>query len=163
MNKLILCLVALGSLSLKAEVMDTCYSQCLGVSTYSNELRFLGHINSLGNGRLNSWRQLNQKCTMKAKRLGLDPILAEGTFVYEADHSWSSYSWYREEAQTTRSFRYSNAYAMGEGGSSFYQNDVMKLKVEFARPVSSCFQEDVDLDNVIEYYEGDLPVLGYPL
>jgi hypothetical protein len=153
MKTLIFSIVALGSLNLEADVVDTCYSQCLGINTYSHELRFLGNLSSIGKSRLNSWRQLNQKCAYKAKRLGLDPILSEGTFVYESDKSWSTYSW-------SQTVRYSRFYSVTQGESSMYQNDILKIRVDWANPQESCSKEEIDWDDFKEYYEGELPVQG---
>lgn len=132
----------------QAVTADVCYAQCLGSNTSARSIEFVGNISVAGKSRFAAWKKLNQKCEKALRYSGLSPVLADGSVLIDLDQSSEGSSW--------RSFSYTRI----ESGGSYYQSDKFRLNIDLASPASSCGKEEVSEEDLIEYYDGDLPVLG---
>lgn len=144
----------------KSVTAHTCYAQCLGVNTYARAVSFLGNVRVAGETRFGTWDKLNRKCEKSARRNGLNPLLVKDSIFFDLDQSWDSSSWYNASASARSSFYYTQAVANSSGGRTFHQTDRFTLDVEFTNPASACTVEKVSEEDMVEYYDGDLPIQG---
>jgi hypothetical protein len=161
MKFLFLTLLA-SSFTAQAAMIKTnvCYSECLGIDVASRSLSFLGNLQSSGSSNFGAWKELSQSCVRKARKYGLNPVLASGSVVYDYHVQSGGSSSYSSSFESVRTFGYARVSGSTASASSYYFNEDFKLEVTLATPKASCHQEMVDEDDLTPYYDGDLPVQG---
>lgn len=154
--------VVLLSTTVEAETpkVFVCHAECLSVNVNARSVEFLGTLTTSGKHRLEAWKKLAKRCEKSVRGYFGAPLLTEGPVFLEIDQSYGSSSWYESSLSRTSTFYYSSLSVSNAGKKSFHQDDKFILQVTPARPATSCNLEEVSEEELIEYYEGDLPVFG---
>ena len=160
MKYFILAITLSFSYSAFSQSYYSCFSQCLGLSTYDNSLLFLGRLTTSAKTLPNAWHSINKICESKAKHYGVSSVLVNGIFSFDRTFTTSYESWSEYEFSSVSSFRYREVSELSSQGEQYFSSDNLKLKIEFAHPKKSCILIEGEIEEVEEYYQGDLPVLG---
>ncbi|MGE3611169.1 MAG: hypothetical protein AB7I27_16375 [Bacteriovoracaceae bacterium] len=129
-----------------------CSAQCMGIDTNNKQVEFLGEASAVAPSKLTAWRSANKRCEKRAAKAGLNYVLVKDSIYYSA----------RNSTQTGDSHRYARSwYRVSQDYSRYYnEQNELSFELKFASPQSACSEEQVEEEETIPEYEGDLPVLG---